>query len=369
MNPPTSPADRELLRLEVLQEYKKIFDGNGPRNVSPFEHDQIVRYGTDVQACDVPEIHAEVRGKIFRTIADIQAGQGSKVVILCGDPGMGKSHILNYFRDPKRADDMGYVLVGNSNHWKSAEFEECLLDWMLAALVHPSPDGPHLLLSKVQTVAFQALDQMLLQTGRLNEFLPGGPRSFFKRVWRRLSKVEVQDIQLLAEQRNPKVFRKLDFDKFSGFVCDRFLHTPGNPFHRYVLKILLRYLFIEDRDWVLNWLRRRPVRDYFLKRLGIADTIDRNYKVIDTIKILISLFSPEVAHGLAGANGSVDKGRVFFFVFDQMEGRQELFDSETDWFKFFAQLSELYNALPNVFILFTMTNGMRTVIYTACSMI
>jgi hypothetical protein len=364
MNAATGHAeDRELLRLEVLHEYKKLFDCDGPRNVSPFEEDQVVRYGTDVGGCDVPEIHGEVRTKILRTLADIQAGKGSKVVILCGEPGMGKSHILNCFRDPRRADELGYVLVGNSNHWKAAEFEECLLDWMLAALVHPSPDGPHLLLNQIEAVAFQALAQVQAQPGRLTEYLPSGPASFLKRIWRKLGQVEVQDVQSLAERRNPKVFRKLDFDRFSGFVCDRFLHTPGNVFHRYVLRVLLRYLFVEDREWILNWLRRRPVRDYFLKRLGAAEEIDRNYKVIDTIKILMSLFSPEVGAGLTAPDGPNHRSRVFFFVFDQVEGRQELFDSEQDWFKFFAQLAELYNALPNVFILFTMTLGMRTILY------
>jgi hypothetical protein len=83
---------------------------------------------------------------------------------------------------------------------------------------------------------------------------------------------------------------------------------------------------------------------------------------MDALKILISLFTPEVARPLA-ANGTEQRGRVFFFAFDQMEGRKELFDREDDWFKFFAQLSELYNALPNVFVLFTMTDRLRNELY------
>src|SRR5262249_8922958 len=71
---------------------------------------------------------------------------------------------------------------------------------------------------------------------------------------------------------------------------------------------------------------------------------------------------PDLNHQLGqGAPGQA--GRVFFFAFDQAEGRKELFDREADWFKFFAKLSELYNALPNVFIVFTMTTELRNQLY------
>jgi hypothetical protein len=51
--------------------------------------------------------------------------------------------------------------------------------------------------------------------------------------------------------------------------------------------------------------------------------------------------------------------RVFLFAFDQTEGRAELFEREEDWLTFFAHLSELYNTLPNVLVLFTMTLHLR----------
>src|SRR5262245_52866696 len=107
----------ELTRLEILRSFKRHFSRDGV-NISPFSEDQIIRYDTNVQSWDVPDIHQEVREVIQSTLRDIRAGQPSRVVILAGNPGMGKSHLINYFRSAERARELGYVLVGNSNHWK-----------------------------------------------------------------------------------------------------------------------------------------------------------------------------------------------------------------------------------------------------------
>jgi hypothetical protein len=364
MSTATAPKQSdELTRLEILRAYKKHFGRDAGVNVSPFTEDRIIRYDSDVQAADVPDIHGRVRKLIHETVVAVRHGQPSQVVILAGGPGMGKSHLINHFRCPAVAEELGYVLVGNSNHWKVVDFEECLLDWILEALVQPSPNGPHLLLEKIEDLGFQALGQLLSQPGQLRRYKAKGASGFFRRLWARISGREYGRFQYMIERRHVGVFRMLNFPKFAGYVCDRFLPRSGNPYHRYVLRVLLQYLFEPDRELVLHWLRRKPVHDAFLKKLGSEDAIDRKFKVIDVIKILISLFTTDVARNLSsrGAKNSADK--VFFFAFDQTEARQELFDREEDWLKFFAQLSELYNALPNVFILFTMTLGLRKQLY------
>jgi hypothetical protein len=290
-----SAPDVELTRLEILRSYKRRFGRDLKVNCSPFEQDQIVRYHTDVRQQDVPEIHQRVRERIRQTVAEVRAAQGSRIVILAGDPGMGKSHLINYFRSDEVARRDGYVLVGNSNHWKSSEFEACLLDWILEALVRPAPEERHLLLEKIEDVAFQALAQLLSKPGEIERYLFGGRAGTLGRMWRRLTGDSHARFQRMLESRDSRAFRRLDFDKFAGYVCTRFLHESAHPFHRYVLRVLLRYLFPEDREVVLHWLRRRPVGDFFLRRLGAADSIDANYKLIDTIKVLISLFTDEVA--------------------------------------------------------------------------
>jgi hypothetical protein len=346
----------ELTHLEILRAYKEHLVRQGDVNVSPFA-ERVVCYDSKVEDYDVPELYQEVRQRIAHAIQGIHQGHPSQVVILAGNPGMGKSHLINHFRAAKQAEELGYVLVCNSNHWKVSEFEACLLDWILEAIVRPSPNGPHLLLEKVQDLAFEALRQILSQPGQIRRFekLPG----FWRGLWGRLGHGH-ERLQQRVRVRDERVFRELHFPRFAGYVCDRFLHDSGNPFHRYVLRVLLRYLFADEREGVLHWLRRREVD--FSASTGAKEQIDASYKVIDTIKILVSRFTSEVSRNLS-PDEAARRGKVFFFAFDQMEGRNELFERDEDWMKFFAQLSELYNTLPNVFVLFTMTLALRQRLY------
>jgi hypothetical protein len=256
--------------------------------------------------------------------------------------------------------------------------------------VKPSIQGPNLLLEKMEDVAFQALEQILDQPGKLPEYVGGKGVGWIARLLAKFGRDRHAQFRQACKDRNVRIFRRLDFPRFAGFVCDRFLHDKTNSFHRFVLQVLLRYLFPEHREKVCAWLVGQQVQAGFLKQIaaasskvestaaswptdaevhthllkevGVADRLDRNYKLIETIKILVSLFSPEMnRHQTATAQGHA--GRVFFFAFDQAEGRQELFENDDDWFKFFAKLSELYNSLPNVFIVFTMTNGLRSKLY------
>jgi hypothetical protein len=353
----TAPAN-ELTRLELLRAYKERLVKGGDVNLSPFALDRVIRYDSDVGHYDVPDIHRDARDRIAKIIKGIHQGHDSQVVILAGDPGMGKSHLINHFRAPQVADDLGYVLVGNSNHWEVDEFEDCLLKWIIEALVRPSPNQSHLLLTKIQDLTFEALSQVLAQPGQLRRF--ERPRRLLGRLWRKLLPGHDRFRQLV-EARAPRAFCELDFARFSGYVCDRFLHNSGDPFHRHVLRVLLLYLFEEERERVLHWLRRREVS--FCKATGVEERIDAKHKVIDAVKILVSLFTSEVSKNLRAGEDGRGRGRVFFFAFDQMEGRQELFKDEGEWMKFFGQLSELYNTLPNVFVLFTMTLALRNKLY------
>jgi hypothetical protein len=380
----------ELDRLEILRAYKQHFAGDGTANRSPFA-ERVVRYDTDVRPWDVPEIHGQVREAIAATIAELHDGQSSRVVIFAGPVGMGKSHLLNCFRDPRWQEELGYVFVTNpGNFWKVEEFEECLLTWLVTALLEPSLHGPNLLQQAVEDVAFQALEQILDQPGTLRKYLGGKGRGLWVRLLSKFGPDKHARFRQACLDRNAGIFRRVDFHRFAHFVCDRFLHDKNNPFHRFVLALLLRFVFPEERDKVCAWLVGQKVRESFLKQIGslakagkqasaahwptdaqveahllaevgVADRLDRNYKLIETIKILISLFAPDMNRHGAGAGRHA--GRVFFFAFDQAEGRKELFDEDRDWLKFFAKLAELYNTLPNVLVVFTMTTDLRNRLY------
>ena len=395
LTPGAETAHREELdRLEILRAYKKHFAGDGTMNRSPFT-ERVVRYDADVETGDIPEIHGQVRGAIQEAIRELHKGQSSRVAIFAGQAGMGKTHLLNHFRSAARQQALGYVFVSNpSNYWKIEEFEECLLTWLVAALVRPSLRGPNLLSAKIEALAFQALEQILDQPGKLREYLGGRRAGWLARLLAKLGRDQHAQFRQACKDRDARIFRRLDFRRFADFVCERFLHNKENALHCFILKVLLRYLFPQDRDKVCAWLigqkvhaaflrqmggaagaqpqpeadaapwpDDRQIEDHLLNTLGVADRLDRNYKFIETLKILISLFSPDLnRHQPPDPSGHA--GRVFFFAFDQAEGRNELFANEADWFKFFAKLSELYNALPNVFIAFTMTTDLRNQLYS-----
>jgi hypothetical protein len=154
-SPDAFPDKDELTRLELLHAFKKHFGGGPNGNWSPFSEGRVVRYDTDVQPWDVPEIHHQVREAVAEIVRGIHQGNPSQVVILAGPPGMGKSHLINWFRSGQRAEELGYVLVCNANSWKAEEFDYFLLDGLIEALVRPSPAGPHLLLEKSMTLHFR----------------------------------------------------------------------------------------------------------------------------------------------------------------------------------------------------------------------
>ncbi len=355
------PDDEKRARLVILEAFKKRFVGEHG-NCSPFAADVVVRYDTNVDALDVPEIHQDVRTAIEDFVKGIRNGEPSKIVILAGEPGMGKSHLLNHYRSPELAQQLGYVLVGNSNHWSVQDFETCLLDWILDALIRPSPNEKNLLLEKIQDIAYEALRQILARPGRLREFVGRKDAGFWRRQWAKLFGSGVGRYHAALKNRDDRIFRKLDFHAFADEVINRFLPThASHPFHRHVLKCLLLYLFPEEREKVVHWLRKKNVEEHFVKRLGMGENIETKFQVIDIIKILVTLFSPQLSKGIH-RQGTPTPGLVFFFAFDQMEGRNKLFE-KGDWFLFFDKLSELYNTLPNIFFMFTMTLQLRNELY------
>ncbi len=354
----------ELARLDLLRSFKLRMTRPGG-NASPFE-ERVVTAGAGVPAaCDVPALHADIRGHIAEAVARVRDRQQSQVVLLSGQAGDGKTHLLRHFQLPATAARHGYVFVGGSNHWEVGEFPACLLDRTVQALTAPSPAGGHLLLDRVRAVGFKAVDQLLenrpaFQRARVRSSggLAGRVAGWFRGPPHEAAKA-------LAAARDPAVFRLFDYPRFGDEVCDRFLAEPNNPVHRYALRVLLAYLFpdpagsgVGTAERVVHWLRRRPDDGYFTRRLGIGDDLSRQYAVFDALRLLVHLFSPEVSAELAATDAPCEP-RVFLFAFDQTEGRAELFEREEDWLTFFAHLSELYNTLPNVLVLFTMTLHLR----------
>src|SRR5262249_32964620 len=156
-----------------------------------------------------------------------------------------------HFAQPALAEELGYVFVGGSNTWKVDEFQPCLLDWMIQALTSPSRTDTqpspadtqpsradtHPLLERLQAIGFQAIRQLLKNQTALRRCTAKQRRGFLGRLFGR-RRATYEAIEALTKARDPEVFRLLDFTRFTDDVCSRFLAEPGNPVHRYALRVL-----------------------------------------------------------------------------------------------------------------------------------
>lgn len=360
MSSPNDTNLAETLQLEILQAYKRRFSpADQDTNHTPFDENSIIRYDDFVDGFDVPDIHRETRHRIRSVIEGIHQGRPSQVILLSGNPGVGKTHLINFFRPFPFAQELGYVFVRSSNHWNLKDFESCLLEWVVNSLCEPAIDHQHLLLDKIEDVAFQALGMLLDTPGAIENYKSQSLRGFLSNSWAKLTGRQRTRFRRGVDQRDKGVFRLLDFVAFSDYVCQQFLYSPNNDFHCYVMHVLLRYLFKDERPLIRAWLKGEKVEKQFLKQFGAYRKLDRKDKQFEVLKILVSLFTPSVCNKLNGPNGKPRRDLVFFFAFDQAETRNAMFVSDEEWKLFFAHLSELYNALPNVLIVFTMTIGLR----------
>ena len=357
----------ELDRLSVLRDFKaKMPRADLEANVTPFQ-DRVSTAAGGPSSGDLPDIHAAVRDHIRTTIEGVRDGRTrSQVVLVSGPAGVGKTHLLRSFASPEAVELSGHVFVGGSNSWSIREFQSQLLDWVIEALTAPSPSGEHALLDRIRAIGFRAAEHLLANPVSWKTCLArhrGGRLGRLRDYW---SRPPLERLKKLAADRDPQVFYHFDFATFSDYVCDRFLVDRSNLSHRFALRVLLIYLFadkvetgIGSRERLLHWFRGRSDTAYFVRRLGASETLDRAYTRFDVIKLFAHLFSPAVSEQLTTPEHA-SPPRVLLFTFDQAEGRDELFDSEADWKDFFAHLSELYNTLPNVVVLFTMTPVLRS---------
>lgn len=365
-----------LEELEVLREFKRRM----PRadllgNVSPFDA-RIATIYEDPALTDLSDLNQLPRDIIRQTIQAVRDGsKPSQIVLLSGAAGTGKTHLLNGFRSTVWQNESGYVFVGGSNHWKMSEFQSRLLDWVIEALTAPSPtfkdethtDATHPLLERIRDIGFRAVDHLLSNPAAWKSTLALRWGWLGRRLYalERLSKPSHEKLKRMAESRDPNVFAAFDYIKFGNYVCDRFLAERSNPLHRYAMRVMLTYLFPDTadaglgaRERVLNWFRQKADDGYFVRRLGTHDVPDRAYSQFEAVKLLTHIFSNDVSDQLSTKEHPCHP-RVLMLTFDQAEGRNELFDHDSDWKDFFAQLSELYNTLRNVVVLFTMTTKLR----------
>ncbi len=359
-------SDLDRKHYELLRDFKgKMPQSEAVGNVSPFDN-RVCTATSDPVEVDIPEMNAAARDYIREVIRKVRDEETpSQVVLIAGAAGTGKTHLLRTFHTPESIAEHGQIFVGGSNHWRINEFTDQLLDWVISALIEPTPSEDHPLRDRIRAIGFRAVELLLENPISWKSYLARRSGNRFVRFFRPHRIRSHERLKKMTAERDPRVFAEFDFAKFTAYVCDRFLAERSNLFHRYALRVLLLYLYPEPHETgigpeerVLHWFRGRGDRDYFTRRLGAAERPDRDYSRMDAVKLFAHLFSPAVSRQLASSAFPCSP-RVLLLTFDQAEGRNELFDSDNDWRDFFAHLSELYNTLPNIVVLFTMTLGLR----------
>lgn len=270
-----SATSYTIEELELLSYYKQQMAARESRNVTPFECDDVIRYATNVSGIDVASIHRESRDAIVEMIEGVREKQQSRLTILIGEPGMGKSHIVNFFRIPENEEKYGYILVANNNNWKIEEFQRSLLSQLISSLTKTTSNGDRLL-RKIQEISFQALEDMLA-----NQRIKDVAKSKMSWIMRLIGLSPHERIKRLVCNRDNTIFRQINFRKFAKYLCENYLHTPSDAFHQYLLRVLLRYLFEEDREMVKHWLEGNEIERSFFDKLGAKNEIDRNDKIAD----------------------------------------------------------------------------------------
>lgn len=255
---------------------------------------------------DVPEVHEEAREAFARVMNSVGAGlQYGKILLLLGEAGSGKTHLMRAFRSEVVRKAAGYFTYMQMTSGE-ANYEQYVLTNIIDSLNQPYDDD----LS--EQTALRRLSNALVEDKDL--FDPGA-------------------LQFLREEELnlPWVF------ECSDYLIARLKVQNIHP-------DLLRVLLLLQRDepelknLILQYLRCRPLSDYDLKKLG-------------GIAPLHGEGGPrEVIRSLAALAWALDQS-TFVICLDQLEDIYELNEPvQTRFLSAMRVVRELTDAVPSLVV-------------------
>jgi hypothetical protein len=253
-------------------------------------------------ATDVPAINDDAFQHVLRTIGDVRATRQSHGLLLYGEPGSGKTHLLNRVRRWIQQDEHA---------------------WFVYVLPITAPDRVHrdILQATAGDITRSApemhgLTQLAVAVARLFMSDVNAPIRDIAEWWRR-----VMDEYPAGDALAEYLIKHLDI-----FVLP--LNLDGS-----VVRVVAQFLAGRNRAAARDWLLGRSLPDETLDALGVAFSLDEESTALTALSTLIRL---------GGEFSTV------VFAFDQIEGLQIDPDDRTGLLAFGHAATQLITLHDNV---------------------
>lgn len=227
-------------------------------------------------ASDVPAINDDAFQQVLRTIGDVRSTRSSHGLLLYGEPGSGKTHLLNRVRRWVQQDEHA---------------------WFVYVLPITAPDRVYrdILQATAGDITRSAPD-----THGITQLAVAVARLFMSDVNARIA--DIADWWRRVEEAYPLGETLADYlqKKLEVFVLP--LHLDGS-----VVRVVAQFLAGRNRAAARDWLLGRSLPDETLATLGVAFNLDEESEALTALSTLIRL---------GGEFSTV------VFAFDQIEGLQ-----------------------------------------------
>ncbi len=285
--------------LEALQTLRRTL-----RN--PFLQNRVdTAWDTRSIATDVPTINDEAFQHVLRTIAEVRASRQSHGLLLQGEPGSGKTHVLNRVRRWIQQDEHA---------------------WFVYILPITAPDRVYrdILQATAGDITRGAPDthgttQLAVAVARLFMSDVNAPIREIADWWRR-----VMDEYPAGDALADYLVKHLDV-----FVLP--LNLDGS-----VVRVVAQFLAGRNRAAARDWLLGRSLPDETLATLGVAFNLDEESTALTALSTLIRL----------GSDFS-----TVVFAFDQIEGLQIDPDDRTGLLAYAHAATQLLAQHENVAVI------------------
>jgi hypothetical protein len=255
-------------------------------------------------ASDVPSINDEAFQHVLRTIADVRASRQSHGLLLTGEPGSGKTHLLNRVRRWIQQDEHAWFVYVLPITAPDRVYRD-ILQAAAGDLTRGAPDT-------------HGITQLAIAVARLFMSDVNAPIREIADWWRR-----VMDEYPAGDALADYLTKHLDV-----FVVP--LNLDGS-----VVRVVAQFLAGRNRAAARDWLLGRSLPEETLSTLGVAFSLDEESTALTALSTLIRLGS---------------EFSTVVFAFDQIEGLQIDPDDRTGLLAYAHAATQLLALHENVAI-------------------